>query len=539
VKNSNYVMLVILIIFGLSLSGCGKSETKSGQEVSDSSKEEKVNEPSEEIEVKNTISTLMVLENELIHEGASYDPTGIMMEDKNFNETNIPPTHADVGILSLYENNNNPHVIFASTKGYTREEPEINTYSYYLTTSKEGTWSEPIKLFEQVIEADKGLVNTDSEIFSKKPEGYHYPVASSTDGGGLYFKGNKLYIVYPDSPWDIKNFAIQMVEFKEDGSIAQNHILYEGPIIGTTQDPTDHIIPTSNGEVFVGGEIYKNEKAVYREVGEAFGEPLEIKDHYGLLDNGRILYIDFETNLAYVSDKGIKMLNIQTGEPIFENGKDKSYQIDLPMIDEVIPDEEYGYLYLVTKNAFDEKKLTVIDKELNEVSKIEVPEFNFSIKTQDSLRFYHVEEFERKPALRTFIVPTLTLKKAEASGETGQYDVNNPSSYVGVWRHYFEENDENSGGYSISLQPREGSNELFDIVIRELTPGGTFINGSESSIGLEDGKAFYEFMADANENSGMVEIELAPDGIIYKKTMYTTNPGRFNEDLEVKLTIKE
>lgn len=113
------------------------------------------------------------------------------------------------------------------------------------------------------------------------------------------------------------------------------------------------------------------------------------------------------------------------------------------------------------------------------------------------------------------------------------------SSYTGVWVHYFEEGNENSGGYFVTLSPFEGSTESFNVEVKEMTPGATFINGSESVIGLDTGKGFYEFMEDANGNSGMVEIELAGDGIIYRKKMYTNNPGRFNEDIEVKITQKQ
>ncbi len=533
---------VFFLIFVLLLSACSKPETKMGAEKADADIKEK--EVLQETETIEDVTTLSVTENGLINEGASFDVKGIMIEDKRFNETNNPPRQQETGIVSVFEKSEQTNVIFASTRGYKNEEPPVSTISYYLTHSKDGKWSNPTKLFEQKIEFRDEFtqLNTDTEIFSKKPEGFQYPVISSVKGRGLYFDENRLYIIYPDNLYEMKNFAMQMVEFNEDGSINKNNLLYTGPAIGATEDITKDIIPSSKGDLYMCGEVSKNEGAVYREIGDVFGEPQQIKDNYGLLDSGRVLYIDFETDLAYVSDNGIKMLNLKTGEPIFENGIDKSYSIDLPVIEKVFSDEESGHLYLITRNGFFEKKLTALDKNLNEVSKIELPESKYVSNNKGFFTFYFEEEFERKPALGKFIVPKLT-KNTQTAKETSSaatsFDPNNPESYAGVWKYNFKENDENSGGYIVKLEPIDGSSDLFNVLVEEFTPGATFINGSESTIGLSTGIGRYEFMHDANDNSGMVEIEIAEEGIIYRKKMYTSNPGRFNEDLEVMLTVKQ
>lgn len=109
------------------------------------------------------------------------------------------------------------------------------------------------------------------------------------------------------------------------------------------------------------------------------------------------------------------------------------------------------------------------------------------------------------------------------------------SLYEGVWKYHFEENDENSGGYIVTLKPTGETTGVFAVKVQELSPGAAFINGSEGTIDLSSGKGTYEFDGDANDNAGLVEIELANGEIIYKKKMYTQNPGRFNEDLEVNL----
>lgn len=157
--------------------------------------------------------------------------------------------------------------------------------------------------------------------------------------------------------------------------------------------------------------------------------------------------------------------------------------------------------------------------------------------------------YKGKPALQKYSYTRMDTSEEqtavekedkEVTSEKGNAnDTKDLSSYTGVWVHHFEEGNENSGGYFVTLSPFEGSTESFNVEVREMTPGATFINGSESVIGLDTGKGFYEFMEDANGNSGMVEIELADDGIIYRKKMYTNNPGRFNEDLEVKITKKQ
>jgi hypothetical protein len=81
--------------------------------------------------------------------------------------------------------------------------------------------------------------------------------------------------------------------------------------------------------------------------------------------------------------------------------------------------------------------------------------------------------------------------------------------------------------------------DTFEVEVMELTPKATFINGNEGVADLSSGKGSYEFSEDANGNSGKVEIELTPEGIIYRKTMYTANPGRFNQDEEVELTKRK
>ncbi|PAE25796.1 hypothetical protein [Bacillus sp. 7894-2] len=109
------------------------------------------------------------------------------------------------------------------------------------------------------------------------------------------------------------------------------------------------------------------------------------------------------------------------------------------------------------------------------------------------------------------------------------------SLYVGVWKYHFEENDENSGGYIVTLKSTGETTGVFDVEVQEQSPGAAFINGSGGTIGLSSGKGTYEFDGDANDNAGLVEIELANGEIIYRKKMYTKNSGRFNEDIEVNL----
>ncbi|WP_078551612.1 hypothetical protein [Bacillus alkalicellulosilyticus] len=167
---------------------------------------------------------------------------------------------------------------------------------------------------------------------------------------------------------------------------------------------------------------------------------------------------------------------------------------------------------------------------------------------------YNIVQYQGKPTIQKYSYKRVdfvdsrkdellqTPEEEPASNikeDVSEVNQSNLTSYDGVWVHYFTEGDENSGGYFITLTQRADSKETFDVDIKEMTPGATFINGSESTIGLGTGLGVYEFMWDANDNSGMVEIELAGDEIIYRKTMYTTNPGRFNEDLEISLTKKQ
>ena len=118
------------------------------------------------------------------------------------------------------------------------------------------------------------------------------------------------------------------------------------------------------------------------------------------------------------------------------------------------------------------------------------------------------------------------------------YDTKDPSSYVGLWVYEFEEGKQSiylEPGYYITLSQKEDSEDEFYVEVLE--HAGIFTNENKGVVDFSTGTGVYEFMSDANENSGKVEIELASDGITYRKEMYTDNAGRFDFDVEVKLKV--
>jgi len=405
VKKKYFSILVVLFL-GLLSSGCGESETtesiakENGENIT-SEGENAENATTEE----NVFSELMQSQ---VPGPLTFDVDDIMNKDASYNNSNnVMSVQYNSEVVSVYERKNNTYVIFRSNLG-DRATPPASTLSYYLTTLKNEIWSEPIKLFEVKIESPEDgtglkLLNPDNEIFSKKPENYEYLGMR----GDFEFVENKLYLVYPDTQGtDAENIAIQMVEFESDGSISKNNIIYNGPDIINYIDIKQRIIQTSKGEVFVGGEDFKNNE--YREIGETLGKPEQIKDNYNLLDDSpdysRILYIDFNTDLAYIYTRdGIKMLNIKTGDPVYENGEDKVLSIEGTVL-KANPDTINNYLYFIT-----DKEAIVTDIDLNEISSTYLENFDFFANEDTKLSFYKYGEYERKPSLNLFVIPKIGI----------------------------------------------------------------------------------------------------------------------------------
>ncbi|MFJ5717838.1 hypothetical protein [Neobacillus sp. NPDC093127] len=151
-----------------------------------------------------------------------------------------------------------------------------------------------------------------------------------------------------------------------------------------------------------GGKLILSENGVTLE-----GAPKQIKDIYKLIKGdlnnpnnlsagGKIAYIDFKSDLAYIvtNDNKVKMLNIKTGEPVFENGEDKILSLDntYMMKDnfvKVIPDKKNNYLYIITS-----KEAKVTDMQLNEISSTRLESYRFLVNEETQLNFYKYDEYE-------------------------------------------------------------------------------------------------------------------------------------------------
>lgn len=111
-------------------------------------------------------------------------------------------------------------------------------------------------------------------------------------------------------------------------------------------------------------------------------------------------------------------------------------------------------------------------------------------------------------------------------------DLNDPSTFIGTW---MDSTDYSGVVSSLTISKLD---DVYEINLLEHSPGAFHINGTDGEVTFTDGKASFEFLEDANGNSGRIDIELTIEGVIYRKTMATNYAGWFSQDSEVWLGLR-
>lgn len=510
--------IFLLFVFLLVASGCGKEEAKTADSVAEEVTEEKSEaENSNEIEVVNSLS----LEKQIDQLGG-----------ESFSEEGL-----------------NEHSHIADIDGYT----------YVLTPAifAPGYSNASAKLYVSILKDDKFIIKE--------------KVVDLTETIGVGFITN-----YFEYDFNQNSFLVTATTYDQVSMKYIEKIISVS--INETGDSTSKVIKEANSSTpnfqFIDGlegSYFKDCLNNQCNILDSDGNTLYTFKTGDLYNDKAELFFDEQQGRVYFNDKEPDTTNVAFAYDIKVNdmvwntdGTEMLYTI--PTSKSSYIGENNGFYVLHTEDTTEHTLYyySNVNGEPTENTQVSISSSLETEKVEDNdltldekyINVYRNVIYKGKPALQKYSYTRMDKsdepaenkdsevvggkEDKEATGENGNaIGTKDLSSYTGVWVHHFEEGNENSGGYFVTLSPFEGSTESFNVEVKEMTPGATFINGSESVIGLDTGKGFYEFMEDANGNSGMVEIELAGNGIIYRKKMYTNNPGRFNEDIEVKITQRQ
>ena len=506
--------MFLLFVFLLVASGCGKDEIKTADSVAGEDTAEKSEaENSNEIEIVNTLN----LENQIDQLGG-----------ESFSEEGL-----------------NEHTHIADIDGYTYVlTPDIFAPGYSNATAK---------LYVSILKDDKFIIKE--------------KVVDLTETIGVGFITNYFEYDFNQNSFLVTATTYDQVSMKYKEKLISVSISETGESDSKIIKEADSSSPNFQFINGLKGSYFKDCLNNQCHILDTDGNTLYTFETGDLYNEKGELFFDEQLERVYLNDNERDTANVAFAYDIKMN--DRVWNAGGTEMLYTIPTSKSSYIgenngfYVLHTEAATEHTLYYYSNANGEPTENTQVSISSSLETEmvedndltldeTHINVYRNVIYKGKPALQKYSYNRMD-KSEESEDQTAvekedkevtsekenTNDTKDLSSYAGVWVHHFEEGNENSGGYFVTLSPFEGSTESFNVEVREMTPGATFINGSESVIGLDTGKGFYEFMEDANGNSGMVEIELADDGIIYRKKMYTNNSGRFNEDIEVKMTKKQ
>lgn len=155
-----------------------------------------------------------------------------------------------------------------------------------------------------------------------------------------------------------------------------------------------------------------------------------------------------------------------------------------------------------------------------------------AINTQTSVHDWQVAALYDEPTENEEESEHEFTEHGVAAADSIILDISNPSTFIGTWM----DSTDYSGMVSSLMINKHG--DVYEINLLEHSPGAYFINGADGEVTFVEGKASFEFLEDANGNSGRIDIELTTEGVIYRKTMASNLAGWFNQDSEVLLGLK-
>lgn len=265
---------------------------------------------------------------------------------------------------------------------------------------------EPVKYHGNLV------VLNPSEVAALQPEG--------TEIIHTTYRGNELYIFYVlkdvrepfieyrdhflsiEDKEEMGTFWIHKVVFDQSGSLTFNDIIYEGEYFPFNFQNT---VLTSKGIAMYEYVPQEDESMLinFRFLND-YNTVIPVHDKYSIsyfMDFKQIAYVDFDKNLTYIGEKDIKILDNASGEPIYENGKDKVIDMGLNQNKFVHFDPEQNLLYSLGRGS-----VSLFDLTTGTVAQNLKIDFysDYSIE-EDGIYFWKTEEYERKPVLKAFKVP--------------------------------------------------------------------------------------------------------------------------------------